>query len=145
MCSQEVDLTNLDLGLLQIENDDQSKIDQIKTCSTEEDLETLKQMCGDWIAGCGVPTVYTANLQDLPRVLNRVVAHFIFHRSNYFFETVILSSPARPTSAPCQPVALTSPVGRRARFHGDTGLVMECFLMRNPVCCPEPRALTLHK
>ncbi|CAL8235842.1 unnamed protein product [Arctogadus glacialis] len=80
MCSQKVDLTNLDLGLLQIENDDQSKIDQIKTCSTEEDLETLKQMCGDWIAGCGVPTVYTANLQDLPRVLNRVVAHFIFHR-----------------------------------------------------------------
>ncbi|XP_059899394.1 G2/M phase-specific E3 ubiquitin-protein ligase-like [Gadus macrocephalus] len=80
MCNQEVDLTNLDLGLLPIESDDQSKIDQIKTCSTEEDLETLKQVCGDWIAGCGVPTVYTANLQDLPRVLNRVVAHFIFHR-----------------------------------------------------------------
>ncbi|CAL8289265.1 unnamed protein product [Gadus morhua 'NCC'] len=80
MCNQEVDLTNLDLGLLPIESDDQSKVDQIKTCSTEEDLATLKQVCGDWIAGCGVPTVYTANLQDLPRVLNRVVAHFIFHR-----------------------------------------------------------------
>ncbi|CAL8378000.1 unnamed protein product [Gadus morhua 'NCC'] len=68
------------LGFSQLRVMTRAKVDQIKTCSTEEDLATLKQVCGDWIAGCGVPTVYTANLQDLPRVLNRVVAHFIFHR-----------------------------------------------------------------
>ena len=45
------------------------------------------------------------------------------------------------STAQCQPVALTSPAGGRARFYGDTVLVMKCFLMRNPVCCPDPRAI----
>ena len=38
MCNQEVDLTNLDLGLLPIESDDQSKIDQVT-------LRVLLQVC----------------------------------------------------------------------------------------------------
>ena len=38
MCNQMVDLTNLDLGLLPIESDDQSKIDQVT-------LRVLLQVC----------------------------------------------------------------------------------------------------
>lgn len=53
---------------------------KLKNCETEEDLQRVKQSCGDWVAGCGVPTVYTATMEDLPALIGRVVAHFSFHR-----------------------------------------------------------------
>ncbi|CAL8252749.1 unnamed protein product [Boreogadus saida] len=59
-------------------DDDLSKIDPIKPCSTEEDLETLQQTCGDWIAGCGATISHTANLQDLPQSLTTSCGAFHF-------------------------------------------------------------------
>ncbi|CAL8242065.1 unnamed protein product [Merluccius merluccius] len=52
----------------------------LKTCATEEDLATLKTSCGDWVSGCGVPTFFNATLLELPQVVERMVANFIFHR-----------------------------------------------------------------
>lgn len=53
---------------------------KLNSCATDEDLQALKDTCGDWVAGCGVPTIYTATILDLPEVRHQVVAHFCYHR-----------------------------------------------------------------
>ncbi|KAL2077900.1 hypothetical protein ACEWY4_025585 [Coilia grayii] len=79
MCGQKVDLSTMDISIL-LDQDQNQKMEELKNCETEEDLQRLKQSCGDWVAGCGVPTIYTAAMEDLPALISQVVAHFSFHR-----------------------------------------------------------------
>ncbi|CAL8242169.1 unnamed protein product [Merluccius merluccius] len=79
MCGQSAPLAGLDIGVL-LDYHQQDKLQKLKTCATEEDLATLKTSCGDWVSGCGVPTFFNATLLELPQVVERMVANFIFHR-----------------------------------------------------------------
>nr|XP_024654395.1 serine/threonine-protein kinase Nek1-like [Maylandia zebra] len=45
---------------------------QVSSCSTPEDLADLKSHLGDWIAGCGIPDIYTATLLDVKRIRGEI-------------------------------------------------------------------------
>ncbi|KAL2102317.1 hypothetical protein ACEWY4_001485 [Coilia grayii] len=79
MCGQKVKLSTMDISIL-LDKEQNQKMEELKNCETEEDLQRVKQSCGDWVAGCGVPTVYTAAMEDLPALIGQVVAHFSFHQ-----------------------------------------------------------------
>ncbi|KAL2102352.1 hypothetical protein ACEWY4_001520 [Coilia grayii] len=79
MCGQKVKLSTMDISIL-LDKEQNQKMEELKNCETEEDLQRVKQSCGDWVAGCGVSTVYTAAMEDLPALIGQVVAHFSFHQ-----------------------------------------------------------------
>ncbi|KAG7999573.1 G2/M phase-specific E3 ubiquitin-protein ligase, partial [Nibea albiflora] len=58
--------------------DVQSKLKQIQQCKTAEDLTALQQDLGDWIAECGIPGVFNATVEDVPKIYAYVVKHYIF-------------------------------------------------------------------
>lgn len=53
---------------------------KITSCATSEDLVALKVQQGDYIANCGVPSIYSAKFEDLPQVAEQLVAHHIYLR-----------------------------------------------------------------
>ncbi|CAL8382690.1 unnamed protein product [Gadus morhua 'NCC'] len=79
MCHHSAPLSDLDVGVL-LDEDKGGKLQQLKACRTEEDLQRLKVSCGDWVSDCGVPSFYTSTLQEMPQVIERVVANYCFHR-----------------------------------------------------------------
>ncbi|XP_056458365.1 G2/M phase-specific E3 ubiquitin-protein ligase-like [Gadus chalcogrammus] len=79
MCHQSAPLSDLDIGVL-LDEDKGGKLQQLKACRTEEDLQRLKVSCGEWVSDCGVPSFYTSTLQEMPQVIERVVANYCFHR-----------------------------------------------------------------
>lgn len=50
----------------------------LKDVQHAEYLASLKATNGDWIDGCGVLDIFKATPQDLPRIKEQVVAHFLF-------------------------------------------------------------------
>ncbi|KAK0132655.1 G2/M phase-specific E3 ubiquitin-protein ligase [Merluccius polli] len=79
MCGQSAPLSDVDIGVL-LDEDKGGKLQQLKACRTEEDLQRLKGSCGDWVSDCGVPSFYSVTLQEMPQVVERVVANYCFHR-----------------------------------------------------------------
>ena len=53
---------------------------KVEMCSSEEELSNLKTQVGDWIAGCGIPAIYSATMDSLPLIQQQIVAHFLYHR-----------------------------------------------------------------
>ncbi|CAL8238536.1 unnamed protein product [Merluccius merluccius] len=49
-------------------------------CKTAGDLTAVKQDLGDWIAECGVPGIFSATVEDVPKIFAYVVKHYIFLR-----------------------------------------------------------------
>ncbi|XP_051976561.1 G2/M phase-specific E3 ubiquitin-protein ligase-like [Xyrauchen texanus] len=78
MCGQDADVQNFQFEVLP-DREVQENVQKIKQCSTEDDLVKLKQDLGEWIAECGVPQIYNANLECLPQIYGQIVKHFIFH------------------------------------------------------------------
>ncbi|KAG7999574.1 G2/M phase-specific E3 ubiquitin-protein ligase [Nibea albiflora] len=82
MCGQEPQLEQFDSHVLP-DPDVQSKLKQIQQCKTAEDLTALQQDLGDWIAECGIPGVFNATVEDVPKIYAYVVKHYIFLSYNY--------------------------------------------------------------
>ncbi|XP_038560055.1 G2/M phase-specific E3 ubiquitin-protein ligase-like [Micropterus salmoides] len=80
MCGQEPPLEQFDWRVLP-DPDVQSKVNRILQCKTAGDLTQLQQDLGDWIAECGVPSVFSATVEDIPKVYAYVVKHYIFLRT----------------------------------------------------------------
>ncbi|KAG7999758.1 Guanylate cyclase soluble subunit beta-2 [Nibea albiflora] len=55
----------------------------IQQCKTAEDLTALQQDLCDWIAECGIPGVFKATVEDVPKIYAYVVKHYIFLSYNY--------------------------------------------------------------
>ncbi|KAM6999930.1 uncharacterized protein LKV04_004864 [Tautogolabrus adspersus] len=79
MCGQEPPLEQFDWLLLP-DPDVQSKVEKILQCKTAGDLTALQQDLGDWINECGVPFIFTATVEDIPKIYAYVVKHYIFLR-----------------------------------------------------------------
>ncbi|KAJ8246601.1 hypothetical protein GJAV_G00253300 [Gymnothorax javanicus] len=79
MCGQPAQLEETDISLILDENTRQ-QLEMLKKCATEADLAAVKHQCGDWIAECGVPHIFSASLEDLPEAIKQVEAHDCFHR-----------------------------------------------------------------
>ncbi|KAE8281689.1 hypothetical protein D5F01_LYC20689 [Larimichthys crocea] len=80
MCGQEPQLEQFDSHVLP-DPDVQSKLKQIQQCKTAEDLTALQQDLGDWIAECGIPGIFNATVEDMPKIYAYVVKHYIFLRT----------------------------------------------------------------
>ncbi|KAM4537018.1 G2/M phase-specific E3 ubiquitin-protein ligase-like [Odontesthes bonariensis] len=78
MCGETPDLTSTDISPILAEHGE--KFAELKRCTGAKDVERVKEVLSDWVADCGVPTVYSATAEDLPMVLYQVTAHFSFHR-----------------------------------------------------------------
>ncbi|KAK0133392.1 G2/M phase-specific E3 ubiquitin-protein ligase [Merluccius polli] len=74
MCGQSAPLSDVDIGVL-LDEDKGGKLQQVTG-----DLQRLKGSCGDWVSDCGVPSFYSVTLQEMPQVVERVVANYCFHR-----------------------------------------------------------------
>ncbi|XP_071399935.1 G2/M phase-specific E3 ubiquitin-protein ligase-like [Centroberyx affinis] len=74
MCGQEPQLEQFDWHVLP-DPDVQSK------CRTAGDLTALQRDLGDWIAECGVPGIFSATVEDIPKIYAYVVKHYIFLRT----------------------------------------------------------------
>ncbi|XP_056253734.1 uncharacterized protein LOC130182673 [Seriola aureovittata] len=79
MCGQEPTLEHFDWHVLP-DPDLQSKVKKILQCKTAGDLTALQQDLGDWIAECGVPGIFSATVEDIPKIYAYVVKHYIFLR-----------------------------------------------------------------
>ncbi|KAL4007919.1 hypothetical protein ACER0C_001771 [Sarotherodon galilaeus] len=79
MCGQKTSLDDFDVEVF-MDEDIKQNIEKVSNCSTPEDLADLKSHLGDWIAGCGIPDIYTATLLDVMRIRGEIVSHFAFHR-----------------------------------------------------------------
>ncbi|XP_067445137.1 uncharacterized protein [Thunnus thynnus] len=80
MCGQEPQLEQFDWQVLP-DPDVQSKVKTILQCKTAGDLTALQQDLGDWIAECGVPGIFSATVEDIPKIYAYVVKHYIFLRT----------------------------------------------------------------
>ncbi|KAM7398697.1 hypothetical protein PAMA_006551 [Pampus argenteus] len=80
MCGQEPQLEQFDLHVLP-DPDVQSKLKLIQQCKTAEDLTALQQDLSDWIAECGIPGIFNATVEDMPKIYAYVVKHYIFLRT----------------------------------------------------------------
>ncbi|XP_060921705.1 uncharacterized protein LOC132995645 [Labrus mixtus] len=80
MCGQEPQLEQFDWQLLP-DPDVQSKVKRILECKTAGDLTALQKDLGDWINECGVPFIFTATIEDIPKIYAYVVKHYIFLRT----------------------------------------------------------------
>ncbi|XP_035807701.2 G2/M phase-specific E3 ubiquitin-protein ligase-like [Amphiprion ocellaris] len=56
-------------------------LSKIQQCKTTEDLTTLQQDLGDWISECGIPGIFSATAEDIPKIYAYVVKHYIFLRT----------------------------------------------------------------
>ncbi|XP_026035785.1 uncharacterized protein LOC113029020 [Astatotilapia calliptera] len=79
MCGQKTSLDDFDVEVF-MDEDIKQNIEKVSSCSTPEDLADLKSHLGDWIAGWGIPDIYTATLLDVKRIRGEIVSHFAFHR-----------------------------------------------------------------
>ncbi|XP_057217759.1 G2/M phase-specific E3 ubiquitin-protein ligase-like [Triplophysa rosa] len=79
MCGQKPNLTMFDLGNF-LECDVAEKLTKVVRCSTAEELREFKNSLGDWICDCGVPSIFTASVSDLPTIYGQLVTHYIYHR-----------------------------------------------------------------
>nr|XP_029138632.1 G2/M phase-specific E3 ubiquitin-protein ligase-like [Labrus bergylta] len=79
MCGQEPQLEQFDWQLLP-DPDVQSKVKRILECKTAGDLTALQKDLGNWINECGVPFIFTATIEDIPKIYAYVVKHYIFLR-----------------------------------------------------------------
>ncbi|XP_076731533.1 G2/M phase-specific E3 ubiquitin-protein ligase-like [Maylandia zebra] len=79
MCGQKTSLDDFDVEVF-MDEDIKQNIEKVSNFSTLEDLADLKSHLGDWIAGCGIPDIYTATLLDVKRIRGKIVSHFAFHR-----------------------------------------------------------------
>ncbi|KAK0147047.1 G2/M phase-specific E3 ubiquitin-protein ligase [Merluccius polli] len=80
MCGQEPSLEQFDWHVLP-DPDVQNKVERILQCKTAGDLTAVKQDLGDWIAECGVPGIFSATVEDVPKIFAYVVKHYIFLRT----------------------------------------------------------------
>ncbi|XP_042267619.1 uncharacterized protein LOC121897287 isoform X2 [Thunnus maccoyii] len=80
MCGQEPQLEQFDWQVLP-DPDVQSKVKTILQCKTAGDLTALQQDLGDWIAEYGVPGIFNATVEDIPKIYAYVVKHYIFLRT----------------------------------------------------------------
>ncbi|KAA0712531.1 hypothetical protein E1301_Tti019073 [Triplophysa tibetana] len=60
--------------------DVRDKLTKLQKCMGDADFSNIKADLGDWIAECGVPSIFSATLQDMPSVFAQVVTHYIYHR-----------------------------------------------------------------
>ncbi|KAL3988970.1 hypothetical protein ACER0C_013288 [Sarotherodon galilaeus] len=79
MCGQKTSLDDFDVEVF-MDEDIKQNIEKVSNCNTPEYLADLKSHLGDWIAGCGIPDIYTATLLDVKRIRGEIVSHFAFHR-----------------------------------------------------------------
>ncbi|KAF5887442.1 G2/M phase-specific E3 ubiquitin-protein ligase-like isoform X1, partial [Clarias magur] len=77
MCGQEPPLEQFDYRVLP-DPDVQSKVQRILQCKSVGDLTALRQDLGDWIAECGVPGIFSATVEDMPKIYAYVVKHYMF-------------------------------------------------------------------
>lgn len=63
-------------------------LSKIQQCETAEDLTALQQDLGDWIAECGVPGIFNATVEDMPKIYAYVVKHYIFLTHEISFTVV---------------------------------------------------------
>ncbi|XP_041844552.1 G2/M phase-specific E3 ubiquitin-protein ligase-like [Melanotaenia boesemani] len=80
MCGQDPPLEEFDWSVLP-DQDVQSNVKKILQVKTTGDLAALQQDLGDWIAECGVPGIFTATIEDVPKIYAYVVKHYIFLRT----------------------------------------------------------------
>ncbi|XP_077438875.1 G2/M phase-specific E3 ubiquitin-protein ligase-like [Vanacampus margaritifer] len=80
MCGQEPALEQFDWNVLP-DPDVQSKVMRIQQCKTTEDMTTLRHDLEDWISECGIPGIFNAHVEDIPKIYAYVVKHYIFLRT----------------------------------------------------------------
>ncbi|XP_019748997.1 G2/M phase-specific E3 ubiquitin-protein ligase-like isoform X2 [Hippocampus comes] len=80
MCGQEPTLEQFDWHVLP-DPDVQSKVKRIEQCKTNEDLIALQRDLGDWISECGIPGIFSAKVEDMPKIYAYVVKHYIYLRT----------------------------------------------------------------
>ncbi|XP_024116641.1 uncharacterized protein LOC112138307 isoform X2 [Oryzias melastigma] len=81
MCGQEPRLEEFDWSVIP-DVEIQSKLQKIQECKTSADLTSIKQTLGDWIADCGIPQIFSASVDDIPKIYGNVVKHCIFLRTS---------------------------------------------------------------
>ncbi|KAA0712533.1 hypothetical protein E1301_Tti019071 [Triplophysa tibetana] len=79
MCGQIPDLSKFDTEAIP-DPDVRDKLTKLQKCMGDADFSNIKADLGDWIAECGVPSIFSATLQDMPSVFAQVVTHYIYHR-----------------------------------------------------------------
>ncbi|KAF5893510.1 G2/M phase-specific E3 ubiquitin-protein ligase-like isoform X1, partial [Clarias magur] len=77
LCGQEPPLEQFDYRVLP-DPDVQSQVKRILQCKSVGDLTVLQQDSGDWIAECGVLGIFSATVEDMPKISVYVVKHYIF-------------------------------------------------------------------
>ncbi|XP_013884630.1 G2/M phase-specific E3 ubiquitin-protein ligase [Austrofundulus limnaeus] len=80
MCGQRPDVP-AQVPELPVDPVIQQNIEKVWNCSTPEELQTLKEDFGDWIASCGMPAIYGAQIEDLPSLRSTVMEHYAFFRT----------------------------------------------------------------
>ncbi|XP_041704940.1 uncharacterized protein LOC121540264 [Coregonus clupeaformis] len=76
MCGQSPPLE--DFSWMDISDVDvQMKLQQAKNCTS---IQRLTPNLCEWIAGCGIPDIYSAEIKDMPSIYTLVLRHYIYHR-----------------------------------------------------------------
>ncbi|XP_055056403.2 G2/M phase-specific E3 ubiquitin-protein ligase-like [Misgurnus anguillicaudatus] len=110
MCGQKPSLATFDVENL-MESDVAEKLTKVVRCSTAEELGEIKSTLGDWICDCGVSTIVTASVGDLPTFFGQLVTHYIYHRVASMIQQFIagINSCGRLWEVVCQNATISSP------------------------------------